>query len=180
MARPTTKTELINTSQTNYQKIKDLIAALTPAARTADFNFDISSLKEAHWQRDHNVRDVLIHLYEWQKLLLTWIQNNQEGQKQDFLPAGYNWRTYGQMNLAFWQKHQTTSLETAEKLLDQTHQQVMSLLDTFSEDQLFQKHVYPWTGNNTLGSYFIANTTSHYDWALKKLRKYQRRLPRTN
>ena len=27
---------------------------------------------------------------------------------------------------------------------------------------------FDWTGNTTLGSYFISSTASHYDWAIKK------------
>ena len=176
MPRPKTKIELIEASNSSYQKIVDLIANLPEETRSEDFNFDTSKLKEAHWKRDHNVRDVLIHLYEWQRLLLDWIKNNQSGKEQDFLLAGYNWRNYGEMNQQFWQKHQTTSLPEAEKLLAQSHKETMKLLDTFSEEQLFQKKVFPWTGNNALATYFIANTSSHYDWALKKLRKFQRSL----
>ena len=67
-----------------------------------DFSAD-ESRKEAHWARDKNVRDVLIHLYEWQKLLIRFIGNNSEGQKAiPFLPAGYSWKTYGAMNQMFW------------------------------------------------------------------------------
>lgn len=176
MARPTSKNELIEASNVNYQKITDLITSLPPAAREADFTFDTSKLKEAHWQRDHNVRDVLIHLYEWQELLLKWVKNNQAGKSQEFLPDGINWRNYGKMNLEFWEKHQNTSLQEAEELLAESHQQTMALLETFSNDELFNKGVFPWTGNNALGIYFIANTSSHYDWALKKLRKYKKSL----
>ncbi|MCX8720192.1 ClbS/DfsB family four-helix bundle protein [Lactobacillus sp. B4012] len=80
------------------------------------------------------------------------------------------------MNQQIWQKHQKTSLKEAEELLAKSHQQVMKLLATFSNDQLFTKNVFSWTRNNTLGTYFISNTSSHYEWVLKKLRKYKRSL----
>ena len=32
--------------------------------------------KEAHWGRDKNVRDVLIHLYEWHQLLIKFVEHN--------------------------------------------------------------------------------------------------------
>ncbi|KGG54977.1 ClbS/DfsB family four-helix bundle protein [Lactobacillus sp. wkB10] len=176
MPRPKTKQELVDASNSSYQKIVDLIAKLPEDARTGSFNFDTSKLKEAHWKRDNNVRDVLIHLYEWQKLLLEWVKSNQSGEDKEFLPEGYNWRNYGELNQEFWQKHQSTPLAEAEKMLATSHKQTMALLDTYTEEQLFQKNVFPWTGNNALGTYFIANTCSHYEWALKKLRKYQRSL----
>ncbi len=55
-------------------------------------------MKEAHWQRDRNIRDILVHLYEWHQLLLNWEENNKKGLAMPFIPAPYNWKTYGQMN----------------------------------------------------------------------------------
>ncbi|BDR60351.1 ClbS/DfsB family four-helix bundle protein [Lactobacillus xylocopicola] len=176
MTRPTNKTELIDASNTAYQKLLALISSLPEDAREADFTFDTSNLKEAHWQRDHNVRDVLAHLYEWQNLLLNWINNNQAGKEQAFLPAGYNWRNYGDLNNKFQEKHQSTNLAEMEELLHKSHEQVMQLLASFTNDELFTKKTFSWTGNNALGSYFISNTSSHYEWALKKLRKHKRSL----
>lgn len=174
--KPVNKKELILVSEETYQKLLTLIESLPSESRMANFTFDTQKLKEKHWQRDRNVRDVLIHLYEWQNLLLEWVNNNRMGQRSNFLPQGYNWRNYGEMNQVFWQKHQETSLKQALDLLAESHAQVMALLKTFSNDELFQKIIYHWTGNNTLGSYFIANTSSHYEWAIKKLRKYKRSL----
>ena len=40
-------------------------------------------------------------------------------------------------------------------------------MEGFSNDELFTKGVYKWTGGTSLGSYFVSSTSSHYDWALK-------------
>ena len=32
---------------------------------------------------------------------LTWVHSNQEGHERPFLPEPYNWKTYGEMNIAF-------------------------------------------------------------------------------
>lgn len=174
--RPTTKTELMTASQQSYDQLLALISSLTPQQQETNFTFDVSRMKEAHWQRDHNLRDILIHLWEWQKMLLKWVKVNQAAEECDFLPAGYNWHTYGDLNQLFWQRNQEVSLQQAQDLLAHTHQEVMQLLTSFTNDELFQKKVYPWTGNNALGTYFIANTSSHYEWALKKIRKFKRSL----
>jgi hypothetical protein len=47
-------------------------------------------MKEAHWKRDKNLRDVLVHLYEWHQLLLNWFNSNQNGDTKTFLPEPYN------------------------------------------------------------------------------------------
>lgn len=176
MARPTNKEELLQAAEQSYDKMVALLKTLPESALTQTFTFDVEKEKQAHWQRDKNLRDVLIHLYEWHKLLLTWVETNQKGEAKPFLKAGYNWRNYGGMNLEFWQKHQSTTYEKAFELVQTTHQKVMDLAEQFSNDELFEKGVFPWVGGTTLGSYFVSATASHYEWALKKIRKFKKSL----
>ena len=78
------------------------------------------------------------------------------------------------MNVGFWKKHQDTPLETAKEMLQKSHCEVMELAETFSNDELFTKGVFKWCGDNALGSYFTSTTSSHYDWAMKKLKAHRR------
>lgn len=78
------------------------------------------------------------------------------------------------MNVAFWKKHQNTSLDEAKELLQKSHCEVMRLAESFSNEELFSKGVYQWVGGSTLGSYFVSNTASHYDWAIKKLKAHRK------
>lgn len=43
-----------------------------------------------------------------------------------------------------------------------------------TNDELFQKNVYDWVGGGTIGSYFISVTSSHYDWAMKKIKAHRK------
>lgn len=176
MARPTTKTDLLQAGSEGYKKMSDLLDSLPTESLNATFTFDVEKEKQAHWKRDKNLRDVLIHLYEWHQLLLNWVKANQAGKAQQFLKEGYNWKNYGAMNIEFWEKHQTTSYEEARELLAESHQQVMELADTFTNEELFSKGVFPWVGGSPLGSYFVSATSSHYDWAAKKIRKFKKSL----
>lgn len=176
MARPSSKTDLLEAASSQYEQLQNLMASLTDIELTSPFDFSgDSKKKEAHWARDKNLRDVLIHLYEWHQLLLKWVAANQGGQSQTFLPAPYNWRTYGQMNMAFWEKHQTTPLEEARALFEESHQAVLDLAASFSNEQLFNKNVFDWVGGTSLGSYFVSATASHYDWAIKKLKAHRKK-----
>ena len=170
MARATNKQELITQAQHSFAKLWLCIDTLPAAALAREFDFSADSgKKEAHWQRDKNLRDVLIHLYEWHQLLLRWVESNQGGQAASFLPAPYNWKNYGQLNLEFFAKHQQTPLEQAKTALQHSHQQCLLLAQQFSDDELFVKQHFSWTGSTSLGSYFVSALSSHYDWALKKL-----------
>lgn len=177
MARPTTKEDLIRAANSGYEKLMQLIHSLSREELTSPFGFtNDEKLKEAHWRRDKNVRDVLVHLYEWHQLLLKWIEANTNSKAQPFLPAPYNWKTYGEMNVAFWQKHQNTPLDTAFSLFNQSHSDVMMIIDTFSNEELFTNQYFEWTGTTSLGSYCVSATSSHYDWAMKKIKKHKSNL----
>ena len=175
MGRPTTKSDLIMAAEENYKKLNALISNLTEDELSTPFDFTKDDKKkEAHWRRDKNLRDVLIHLYEWHQLILNWVNANQNGEPKPFIPSPYNWKTYGDMNVEFWKKHQATSLSKAKDLLEKSHNDVMNLIENFTNEQLFSKGFYKWTGGTTLGSYFVSSTSSHYDWAMKKLKAHQR------
>ena len=162
MPRPTTKADLIQAANEQFAKLWTLIGEMSDEEKSADIVPN---------ERDKNVRDVLAHLYEWHCLLLNWIRSNTNGNPAPFLPAPYNWKTYPQMNVAFWEKHQNTSYTDAEAMLKKTHKEVMAIIETFSNEELFSKGVFDWTGTTTLGSYCVSATSSHYDWAFKDIKK---------
>ena len=167
MARPTTKEQLKQTGDENFSKLFALIRSMTNEEQERTFSFE---------DRDKNVRDVLAHLYEWHQLLLNWINNNKSGTKTGFLPEPYNWKTYPQMNIGFWGKHQKTPLGEAVALLEKSHSDVMTLIDSFSNEELFTNKYFSWTGTTSLGSYCVSATSSHYDWAIKKIKKHKKEL----
>ncbi|MBF1213061.1 ClbS/DfsB family four-helix bundle protein [Gemella morbillorum] len=175
MARPQTKEGLLIVAKENFEKLNTLISKMSDKELTTPFDFSKDEKKkEAHWKRDKNLRDVLIHLYEWHQLILNWVESNQKGEEKPFIPQPYNWRTYGDMNVEFWKKHQNTSLEDATKALQKSHKDVLKLVENFTNEELFSKKVYKWVGGSTLGSYFVSATSSHYDWAIKKLKAHQK------
>ncbi|MDR1464894.1 MAG: ClbS/DfsB family four-helix bundle protein [Oscillospiraceae bacterium] len=174
MPRATTKPELLTAAQSQWDKLWALINSMPLEEQTAPFTFDVSADKEAHWSRDKNLRDVLVHLYEWHQLLLSWVEANQNGKNAPFLPVPYNWKTYGDMNAAFWEKHQATSYDDAQAVLRESHSNVLAVIETFTDEELFEKKHFPWTGTSSLGSYCVSVTVSHYEWAMKKIKRHIR------
>lgn len=177
MPRARNKDDLVKFSSENYSKLIEMISRMTENQLNTPFDFsDDKSKKEAHWSRDKNVRDVLIHLYEWHCLLLQFIKNNETVNDKKsaiaFLPPEYSWKSYGAMNVMFWKKHQNTSLTNAQKMFSESHKKVMSLVEKYSNEELFTKGYFSWTGNVDLGSYFVNTTSSHYDWAIKKIKAH--------
>ncbi len=163
MPRPTTKQELIAAAGSEFEKLWKLIDSMPEDLRRGEFAFE---------DRDRNVRDVLTHLWEWHRLLLEWMRSNTSGTPASFLPEPYNWKTYLQMNVEFWRRNQNIPLKEAEKNMKASHAEVMKIIETLSDDELFVKKYFPWTGTTSLGSYCISATSSHYDWAVKKLKRH--------
>ncbi len=82
------------------------------------------------------------------------------------------------MNVEFFKKHQRTSLEDSIEMLKKSHKKSLALIQKFSNEELFTKKHYSWTGTTSLGSYCISATSSHYDWAMKKLRAHIKNVPK--
>lgn len=167
MARATTQEALIEQATGNYQLLVDAINRCSPEEQVGEFPFE---------GRDRQIRDCLVHLHEWHLLFIHWVTQNQSGHAAPFLPANYNWKTYPEMNIQFWQKHQVTPLETAKRLFADSHHKCIEIILGFSDDELFTKKYFTWTGTTSLGSYAVSATSSHYDWALKIIKKYQKSL----
>lgn len=52
----------------------------------------------------------------------------------------------------------------------------MGLAGGYSDEELFTKKYFRWTGTTDLGSYFVSTLSSHYEWALKKLKEHRKRV----
>ncbi len=175
MPRPQTKNELLEAADVNYEKLLKLIDSMTEVELNTEFDFleDVKK-KEAHWKRDKNVRDILIHLHEWHNLMLEWVANNTAGLRKPFLMEGYNWKTYGTMNIVFWERNQTVMQDEALDMFKESHMKIKEVIEGMSNEELFQRDVYDWVGGSTIGSYFVSVTSSHYDWAMKKIKAHRK------
>lgn len=179
MSRPTTKNELLTAANFSFEKLTKLWDGFTAEQAHRPFPAALlTSGTQAHWQRDRRLCDVVIHLHEWHNLLVTWVNANQAGTPTSFFPVPYTWRNYTALNEQFVCQHQDTTYETARSLLATSHCRVLDMIESFSNDELFTKKYFTWTGTTSLGSYFVSATSSHYEWAAKKTRAYAKILAR--
>lgn len=164
MPRPTTKEELLKASDELFEKLFILIESMTQEEQEKEFLFE---------DRDRNLRDVLIHLYEWHKMLQEWYKVGVIEKSIPNVPAkSYTWKTLPGLNREIWEKYQETRLEQSKQMLKQSHKMIMELIKLHTNDELFSKNIYKWTKTATLGAYFIGSTSNHYVWAIKKIKKH--------
>ncbi|WP_323610646.1 ClbS/DfsB family four-helix bundle protein [Erysipelothrix enhydrae] len=170
MARPQTKETLLEAASENFNKLNEFINSLSEEERNTTFILE---------DRDRNLRDVLCHLIEWHKMMIRWYQIGVIENGMPDIPAkGFTWKTTPELNYKIWEAYQNTSLEDALTEIQSTHAEVVSRIHNHTQESLFDRKVYPFTKTTTLGAYFISATSSHYDWALKKLRKQYKALKR--
>ncbi|MFA9557608.1 ClbS/DfsB family four-helix bundle protein [Evansella sp. AB-rgal1] len=119
-------------------------------------------------ERDKNFRDVLMHLYEWHAMLERWYREGMDGDIP-FMPApGYKWSSIKLLNMRIWENYQDVTLNQAIKKLKLSHERVMDLIRLHTNEEIVTKKYYKWTKTSNLSSYFTANTSHHYIWAIKK------------
>jgi hypothetical protein len=175
MSRPATKTDLIKAADEQFEKLWKMIDTMSNEAQNAAFDLGSVDKKEAHWGRDKNLRDVLVHLYEWHQMVKRW---HHEGTVKGGMPSvpgdGHTWKTLPDLNRRIWERYQNTPLADSKAMLRESHAMVMDLIRSHTNDELFSKGVYRWTKTTTLGAYFVSCTSSHYDWAVNKIKVHIR------
>jgi len=168
MPRPKNKDELLELSNSNFNNMLELIESFDKD--------EIINGKIPFEDRDKNIRDILTHLHQWHLMMLDWYKVGMSGEKPDMPAKGYTWKTIVALNQEIWKKYQTTNYEESLKMIKKSFLDIQVLINKHTDNELFEKKKYKWTGTTSLGSYLVSATSSHYDWAMKKLRKYKKAL----
>ena len=176
MANPTNKQQLLATISDGYAKLNEQIAKMTVEEVAASFDFAADPKKcGVRWQYDRCLRDLLAHLYEWQVLMREFVSNIREGHPKDYLPDAYR-KNYHEMDKMLVEKHQNTPLEEAKRLQHETHEEMSSLAESFTEEELFTKGYFKNTYTTDMAAYFVSVTSSPYGQAVKLLKTHQKNL----
>jgi len=162
MARPTNKTELLDLSRKNFELLMDFIGSISEKDQNSEF---------PKGTMNRNIRDVLMHLHHWHLMMVEWYAIGMKGEKPEMPAKGYTWKTTPELNRWIWEKYKDISLEDAKKDLKSSYEKVRRLIEKHSDEELFEKKRYKWTGTTSLGAYLVSATSSHYDWAYKLIKK---------
>ena len=163
MPRPTTKAELLAASTASHETLTRLLDSAPPDVLEAEFAFE---------DRDRCVRDVLGHLHEWHLMMLGWYRVGMGGERPAIPAAGHSWRTLPALNAEIWARCQERDLATTRAVLEESQAQVLALVAAHTDEELFTKRRYPWTGTTSLAAYLVSATCSHDEWAIRKLRRH--------
>ena len=167
MSRPLAKKELLGQSKANFDKLLQFIETIPEDLRAGDFDLN---------ERDKTISDVICHLHEWHLMMVGWYKTGMAGGKPEMPGAGYTWKTLPAFNRIIWERYKGTPLAKALKLFKESHKAAMDLIEKHTDEELFTKKQYAWTGSTSLGAYFISATSSHYDWGLKTLKAIKKQI----
>ncbi len=161
MSRPTSRAELLDAAATQYAVLIELVATVPDSLR------EVPGACE-QW----SVKDLLSHLDAWHHMFIGWETEGSKGQKPPMPAAGYTWADTPALN-AFIQER--TADDCWGDVIDRLHAsqgQAIDLISKYSDDELFTKKRYPWTGTTSIGSYAASATSSHYAWASELIRNW--------
>lgn len=125
------------------------------------------SLGDAYEGR--TVGDVLAHLHAWHVVFDGWVAQERAGSVPAFPAEGYTWDDLKSLNDAFYQAHRERPYDAVRSMLVSSHQMMLALLDTFTEEELTRPDVFGWLGGEPLGDVAHECLAGHYHWALRTL-----------
>jgi hypothetical protein len=161
MARPKTKPELLESARREFQLLLQKVKEVPD-----------DSLAESGVCEDWSVKDILAHLHAWHMLFLTWYQLGMSGEKPAMPAPGYNWKQTPELNQIIFEEYQDQEYDFILDSLRESHQEIIAIIEKHSDQEIFTKKLYKWTGSTSLGSYLVSNTSSHYAWGYDLIRKW--------
>lgn len=165
MAIPDNKQSLQEAIRIKYSKFR---AELQPELAS------ISACKELDGHASGSVmslNNLLAYLNGWGQLVLKWVDKTDKGETVDFPETGYKWNELGSLAQKLYADYETDSYSSLCKKLDDTVASVLQLIDAKTNEQLY---VDTWYKQWTLGRMIQFNTSSPYDNATKRIRKWKK------
>jgi hypothetical protein len=160
MPRPTSKTDLLAAINQEREALETTLEALTHEQM-------VKPGVVGEW----SVKDVLTHLIEWEQMVLEWYRAGLRGENPELPAPGYKWNQTPQLNQLIYEKHRDRPLDEVMEQLQASHREILGVIQELSNEELFTTGRYTWTQKNTMGTYFVSATSSHYLWARKEIRK---------
>lgn len=114
---------------------------------------------------DRRVADVLAHLYAWHVIFDGWVAQDRAGSVPAFPAEGYTWATLDDLNDTLYTTHRDRSYEALRAMLVASHHDMLTLIQTFSQEELTERGHFPWLGDQSLGDVAHECLGAHYEWA---------------
>ncbi|NMB59623.1 MAG: ClbS/DfsB family four-helix bundle protein [Chloroflexi bacterium] len=160
MPKPVTKDQLLKEILDERARLESVINTIPAEEMTGKKIF-------AEW----TPKDVLSHLTAWEQMVILWVKSGYAGQSIPVPAEGFKWSELPALNDKIFREHKDETLEVVLQKFRQSYAQIMELLKSIPETELFTPGLQKWQNKNTLAAYFKSSTSSHYLWARKEISK---------
>ena len=127
--------------------------------------------EEGVWGDCWTIHDLFAHLTEWEQMFLRWYREGLRGGEPALPAPGFKWNQTPELNQQIFEKHQNRELDDVLAEFKKSFKQIHGVIQKLSDKDLFTPGKYAWTKKNTMGTYMVSATSSHYHWAWKEIRK---------
>ncbi len=162
--RPTSKRDLLAAIELERGKLDAVLESEAP-----------ERMSEPGVVGEWSVKDVLAHLVEWEQMALGWYWTGLRGETPEVPAPGYKWNQTPQLNRAIFEKHRDRPLEDVVAAFRASREEILGVIESLSDEDLFTSGRFAWTRKNSLGAYFVSATSSHYLWARTRIARWRRR-----
>ncbi|NQZ32917.1 MAG: ClbS/DfsB family four-helix bundle protein [Oceanospirillaceae bacterium] len=164
---PKNKEELADAIQSAFAKlVDDYLAIPEEHSRKIAIQGNVKNT-------EISVCDTLAYLIGWGELVLKWYSLKSKNIKVDFPETGYQWNELGQLARHFHLLYQDCSYEKLLFEFQTTTTQILQLIDSLSNDELYGQH---WYEKYTLGRMIQFNTSSPMKNIRTKIRKFKKQI----
>lgn len=165
MAIPVNKEQLQDAIETHYQKLVKELASI-PAELTGVQNM------EGHAKGTlMSVHNLVAYLVGWGALVLRWNEGKDRNETVDFPETGYKWNELGKLAQKFYADYEDYDFDALKVLLGQTVSEILGIIARKSDAVLYGE---AWYGKWTLGRMIQFNTSSPYQNAYGRIRKWKK------
>ncbi len=162
MRKPLGKSELLEQIQIEHERLGETLSAFTEP-----------EMLQRGVTEEWSVKDVLVHLTDWEQRLLNWYQAGLRGQVPTLPAPGMTWADLPALNAQIVERHRQTSLARIMADYARSYQQVLKTMQAIPDSYLVGSY-FAWTKKRTLADYAASYTFEHYRWANSLIRKWAR------
>ncbi len=151
MSRYSSKTALLEGVYQEYMRLEADLSQINDEEQC-------SPAADGQW----SVKDTLAHLGDWQKRFMGWYQAGKRGETVQIPAPGFSWNQLDDLNKQTYDKYKDQPLNEVRSMFEESYQQMLSLIEELTDEELFTPGAYAWTGNDLLMDWLDANTANHY------------------
>ena len=129
---------------------------------------------------DRTPAENLAYQVGWTSLLIKWEEDEKAGKVVKTPSDDYKWNQLGQLYQWFTESYAHLSLEELKEILDQNMLALYRMIDSMSEEEVFQPHMRKWADGATktavweVYKFIHINTVAPFGTFRTKIRKWKK------